>query len=363
MKKIIFICLYLFSTCIFSCTHFRLTAEDSSVIIGRSMEFGPKLKTDIYTVNRGTKFESTTPDGKQGLHWQTKHGYLALDGLHLFPVSGINEQGLSFDLLYFPGLAKYEAYNSRHASESMPYYLIADYLLGNFANVDEIKKSLPKVNVYTKALNHQGQSVVFPVHYIITDKQGESIAVEYSEGKLNIYDDKTGILTNSPSYPWQTTNLKNFVNLSPYIPEPIVEGNITYSATGQGAGSLGLPGDYTPPSRFVKTAYLVRTSKQMPNAAKTVNLAQHILNNFDIPSGAIRGMKGQNSNEDLDETQWVIIKDLTHKIVYFRSYFDLTLQKIDMSKLEFKQGSPKLRMILVDDHSNIIDATNRFKKS
>jgi choloylglycine hydrolase len=343
MKRILVTCICLYASFSVACTHFRLTAKDNTVIIGRSMEFGPNLESEIYTVNRGTNFESTTPDNQPGLHWQAKYGYLALNGFNLFPVSGINEKGLSFDLLYLPGLAEYQTYDASKASDAMPYYQIADYLLGNFSNIPDIKQALPMLNVYAKALTQAGKPVVFPVHYIVTDKNGQSIAIEYIAGKLNIYDDKTGILTNAPSYLWQETNLKNYVNLSPNAPDAIKKDGITYAVTGQGAGAHGLPGDYTPPSRFVRVAYLVSTAEQMDNASKTINLAEHILNNVDIPYGAVRGPKGDNTADEMDFTQWVVIKDLKHQIIYFRTYSNLAMQTIDMKQFKFEPNSLQFR--------------------
>jgi len=360
MKLIIMVFLYLYAISSVACTHFYLTAKNGDVVVGRSMEFGPKLETDIYTVSRGTAFDSTTPDGKTGLHWRAKYGYLALDGFHLFPVSGINEQGLSFDGLYFPGFAEYQAYDASKSEGAMPYYLMADYVLGNFSNVAEIKEALPKLTIYAKALEHAGKPVVFPMHFAVTDKKGQSIALELTKGKLHIYDNKMGVFTNSPSFPWQVTNLNNYINLSPNAPDPIVKDGITYRATGQGAGAVGLPGDYTPPGRFVRVAYLVATAKQTNHVAETVNLVQHILNNVDIPYGAVRGKKGHNSPDEIDFTQWIIIKDLAHRVLYFRSYSDLTLQKIDMDKLDFEAGEPKRSFRLVDDSPEIKDATARL---
>jgi choloylglycine hydrolase len=343
MKRILALCICLYASFAFTCTHFKLTAKDNSVIVGRSMEFGPNLETEIYTVNRDTAFNSQTPDGKPGLAWRAKHGYLALNGFHLFPVSGINEQGLSFDLLYFPEFAEYESYDSNQASKAMPYYQIADYLLGNFSSVDEVKQALPELNIYAKALQHGGKPVVFPVHYIVTDQKGKSLVIEYERGKLNLYDNSTGILTNSPSYPWQVTNLKNYINLLPNAAEAIVKDGVTYTATGQGSGAFGLPGDYTPPSRFVRVAYLTRTAIPMKNAEKTVNLAGHILNNVDIPYGTVRGPKGENKAGDMDFTQWIVIKDLKHLVLYFRTYSDLTLHKLDMNQLSFESDAPQFK--------------------
>lgn len=356
MKKISSICLLLYicthTALSMACTHFKLTAKDNTVIIGRSMEFGPNLETDIYTVNQGTAFTSTTPDNQPGLAWKAKYGYLALDGFHLFPTSGLNTAGLSFDLLYLPGLAAYQNYHKTHASQSMPYYQIADYILGNFSSVDAIKQQLPHLNIYAKPLIHQGQSVIFPVHYIVTDKTGKSIVIEYIKGQLNIHDNPSGILTNAPSYPWQEQNLANYINLSPNAPKPIVKDGITYSATGQGGGAVGLPGDYTPPSRFVRVAYLVNTAKPTDNAKKTVNLATHILNNVDIPYGAVRGEVGDKTPDAIDYTQWVVIKDLTHQIIYVRDYADLTLRKIEMNQLKFSPNAAQFKQALVQDKTH-----------
>lgn len=363
MKQVLIgvLCLCFYTLTGFACTHIKLTAKDGSVVIGRSMEFGPKLETDIYTVSRETKFESTTPDAKPGMHWQAKYGYLALDGFHLFPVSGMNEKGLSFDGLYFPGFAEYQTYDVNQASNAMPYYMIGDYILGNFSNITEIKDALPKLTVYAKALVHAGENVVFPLHFVVTDKQGQSIAIEFTRGQLHIYDNKVGVFTNSPSYPWHVTNLSNYINLSPNAPAPIVKDGVTYNATGQGAGAIGLPGDYTPPGRFVRMAYLVNTAKPVDDARGAVNLSQHILNNVDIPYGAVRGKLGNASPDEMDSTQWIVIKDLAHHVLYFRSYSDLVLQKIDMRQLKFDSGLPKRSFTLVDDVSRVVDATHRLE--
>ncbi len=363
MQKILIILLALCTSISLACTHFRLIAKDGSVIVGRSMEFGPDMQSQIYTVNRDTAFSSTTPDGKPGLTWKAKYGYLAINGFHLMAVSGINEKGLSIDLLYFPGYAKYADYKASEAAKAMPYYQMSDYVLSNFDSVAQIKAALPALNVYAQALTYQGSPVVFPVHYVATDAQGHSVVIEMTAGGLHVYNDASGILTNSPGFPWQVDNLSNYINLSPFAPNPIVKDGITYNGTGQGSGAVGLPGDFTPPSRFVKIAFLVSWAMQQDTAAQTVNLAQHILNGVDIPYGVIRGPQATNTAADMDKTQWAVIKDLTHKVLYFRSYHNLALQKIDMSKLNFAPGSPALSITLANDQPHIVDVTSQFMRA
>src|SRR5208282_2216741 len=89
-------------------------------------------------------------------------------------------------------------------------------------------------------------------HYVVYDASGKSIVVEYTGGKLHVYDDPLGVITNSPAFDWQMTNLSNYVNFSMTNVPPVKLGPVTLEPFGQGSGMLGLPGDFTPPSRFVR---------------------------------------------------------------------------------------------------------------
>src|ERR1035438_9464972 len=91
-----------------------------------------------------------------------------------------------------------------------------------------------------------------PLHYVLHDAKGNSIVLEWVGGKLNIYDNTVGVMTNSPTYDWQMTNLRNYVSLSPDNAKPVTVNGVQYAANGQGSGLLGLPGDPTPPSRLVQ---------------------------------------------------------------------------------------------------------------
>jgi choloylglycine hydrolase len=86
------------------------------------------------------------------------------------------------------------------------------------------------------------------VHFYITDASGAVVIAEYVNGKLSRHDDQLGVLTNSPPFNWQMTNLSNYVNLSPVnVPELDLANNLEIQNFGQGSGMLGIPGDYTPP--------------------------------------------------------------------------------------------------------------------
>lgn len=353
--------LFSYSTAI-ACTDITIKANDGTVMVGRTLEFGSDLMSNIMTSPRGRVFKTTTPNGKPGLSWTSKYGYLFLDYFNLgYPVDGMNEKGLSFGYLYLPGYTQYPTVPKGKESRSVPYTTFADWILGNFSTVAQLKKALANINVYAQPLTVAGhQNFVFPLHAIVTDAQGNSIVIEFAKGKMQIYDDKLGILTNSPTFPWQLTNLKNYANLSPYSPKTIIIDGYKYSGTGQGSGMFGLPGDTTPPSRFVKMTMLTKTALPVNDAMGALILAHHIINTVDIARGTVRGEKGKSENSnDMETTQWTVFKDLKNRILYFTSYNNSTLQAIDMNKLDFSKNAPQLKMPVASKQI-IMDATKQL---
>ena len=110
--------------------------------------------------------------------------------------------------------------------------------------------------------------------------------------------------------------------------------------TGQGTGLLGIPGDWTPPSRFVKIALLKDFVKKTKTAKENINLAFHLLNSVDIPYGAIRTIDGK----DFDYTQWIVVKDLSNKTFSYRTYKNLDILTINLEN-EIKKLRGKRKKI------------------
>ncbi len=344
-----------------ACTDFRLTAQDGTVLVTRSLEFGIDLKSNLISSPRGTAFASKTPNGKDGLIWKSKYGYLLVDGLNMgIAADGINEKGLSFEYLYLPGDTTYQTVPVGKDNQAIPYYYFGDWILGNFSTVDEVKQALTTIYVFSQKMPN-GPDIIFPVHAAIYDSSGKSIVVEFVNGKMHIHDNNVGVLTNSPTYDWQISNLRNYVYLSPYTPNPVTINGIMFPVTGQGAGAHGLPGDVSPPSRFVKTNYLIKTAMPAKDANSLLNLAQHIINNFDIPYGLARA-KDSSGKDKMESTQWVVFKDLTHKVFYYRTYSDLTLHAVALNQVDFSEGAEKRKMLLVNNQV-VLDMTKQFNQS
>lgn len=341
-----------------ACTDFKITATDGTVLIARSMEFALDFKSNVRSSPRDRTFNTNAIDGKPGLSWRSKYGYVYADGLNVdSAIDGMNEKGLSFEYLYLPGETQYQTATSEQDKQALPYISLGDWVLGNFQTVEEVRQALTTIYV-TDAKIPSIPNVTFPLHAAIYDASGKGIVVEFVKGKMQISDNTIGVMTNSPTYEWQVTNLRNYIGMSPYAPKPVTINGITYAATGQGSGMIGLPGDVSPPSRFVKTAVLKTAALPVNNAAGALNLAEHIINTVDIPLGTVRAKQsdGKDSN---DLTQWVVFKDLTHKIFYYRTYDNMTVRAIDLSKIDFAPTAARLKMPM-NNGPYVQDETQKF---
>jgi choloylglycine hydrolase len=326
-----------------ACTDARVIAADGSVVSARSMEFGPALHSRLVVRPRNSRLESPAPNGASGLNWTGKYGYVYMDAFDIDAVTdGLNEAGLGFGALYLPSFAVYEAVAPANNAKALSNLHIGAWILSQFATVEEVKAALPTVQVWGEPLAMFGNNYL-PLHFVVHDAQGRSAVLEWVGGKLTVYDNTIGVLTNSPPYDWQMNNLRNYVSLSPDNSKPIRVGGVTWSANGQGSGLLGLPGDPTPPSRMVQTAVALNAAFKPKDANGALVLGQKLMNRVDLPAGLARDA----GSEESDITQWVVFRDHGNRVYYFRTYNDMTLQAVDLKKLDFTPGAP-FRRIAID---------------
>jgi choloylglycine hydrolase len=343
-----------------ACTDVAVIAQDGTAMIARSMEFALDLKSNLRTSPRGRVFNQVAPDGKPALSWVTKYGYIYLDGDNYdAAVDGMNEAGLSFEALYLPGETQYQALTPQQTNHGIGYINLGDWILGNFKTVAEVRAALPTIVVYSELLSGLG-TTVFPLHFSVYDPSGKGIVIEFIKGEMKVYDNTVGVLTNSPGFDWHVTNLRNYINLSPWTPNPIIVGNLAFMATGQGSGMRGLPGDISPPSRFVKMAVMKGATYPAKNKVEALNIAQHILNNVDIPAGYVRGK--DKDQTVIETTEWVVFKDLTNKVFYYRTYNDTALHQVNLSEIDFSPNAARLKMPISSEQT-IVDMTKQFLNS
>ncbi|HVN67547.1 MAG TPA: linear amide C-N hydrolase [Candidatus Sulfotelmatobacter sp.] len=342
MKKALFLLLAAALTLpAFACSDFVVKAENGTVVNGRSMEFPIDLKSNIVIRPRGEYVQTVDSQGQPGISWTSKYGFLGINafGLATCFVEGFNERGLAIGGLMFVGAR----YQNAVPGRSLPIDAISAWALGNFASVDEVKAALPSVAICDSSLKKLKD---LGMHITFHDAAGKNLVVEFIGGQVNIYDNPLGVLTNRPEFPWQMNNLRNYVNLDARDKDERKLNGVKIEALGVGSGLLGLPGDWTPPSRFVRLAFGVDSALPPKDAAGAVNLAGHLLNMVDIPKGAIKENTDIPLYFQYGYAQWAVIKNLTDQVLYYRTYDNPAWRSVDLKKFDLAPGKP-LRTIVM----------------
>ncbi|RDJ27088.1 linear amide C-N hydrolase [Bosea caraganae] len=340
-----------------SCTSLVFKAADGTGIYARTMEWGASdLKSEMVLIPRKTTQSSVLGTDKTGISWSNVYGYVGINPAgYPYATDGMNETGLTVGALFYPGFAEYQQPEAAEQSKTLSSMDVVNYLLGNFKTVEEVRQALPKLRVVKNADLEKAFGSELPLHHIVTDSTGASIVVEYTKGVLTIFDNKVGAMTNSPSYDWHLLNLRNYANLKPLgAPANRNINGVSLAPFGAGSGMHGLPGDFTPPSRFLRAVAFVATMEPVKDAAAGVAAASSMLNNFDIPQGLVR--EGASAEDyHLGFTQWSVIGDTRNKVYYYWTMYDRRMRSIDLTKLNFDAAKPSgfpLDRIRVQDIEN-----------
>jgi choloylglycine hydrolase len=340
-----------------ACTGIRLIAKDGGVVAARTLEFGFDMHSEVMVIPAGTTLTGSLPDDGKGISYKTKYGFLGANAEGLTAiVDGINDQGLYVGLFYFPGYASYSDATKDNAARAMAPHEYANWLLGNFANVEEVKANFDKIVLVPVVVDAIEQAA--PVHFVVHDRTGKSVVIEPLNKSLKIYDNPLGVMANSPTFDWHMTNLRNYVNLTATNVPPIDLGGIKLAQFGQGSGLRGLPGDFTPPSRFVRAVAFSQSAIPSDTAPQTVLQAFHILNNFDIPFGAVREV--DNGQIHAESTTWTSASDLKNLRWYFKTYGDQSIHSVDLAK-SLAAAHGKIRLIKMESRQPIDDVSTDFQ--
>ena len=287
------------------------------------MEFHIDLKSSFAVHQKNETFQSFAPNKQNGLQWTSKYGYVSVIPFGLDkPVDGLNEKGLSLSALW---LQESQYMQIEHPEKAVDLQDFGSWILGNFATVEELKKSLTSIEVWSSVNEKIGS--IPSIHFAIHDASGKSLVIEFLEGKMHVHDNPLSVLTNSPRFDYHLNNLRNYLHLSPTSVKPLEVKELSLTPFGSGGAFLGMPGDWTSPSRFVRLFYMKHFADKPQNNDQAMNLAFHLLNALDITRGLVHW-----NGKTADYTQWIVVKDLKQLKIYYRTYENQMVKMIDVMK-------------------------------
>lgn len=340
-----------------ACTGIVRKAENGDWVYARTMEFGADLISfNMSLVPRNIANKGQTPTGEPGFSWTNKYASVGFSPFNLpLLADGLNEKGLACGAFYLPGWAEYETVTPQEYAKTISNLDFVSWVLGNFSTVAEVRSGLSQIKVAGVELKDWG--FIPPLHYIVVDADGNKLVVEYLKGKLNLYEAPLNTITNAPSYDWHLINARNYIGLRA-LNDPFVKINGTeFAQFGQGSGAIGLPGDFSPPARFIRAAFLTQVVLPAKKGQDEIKTAFIILNQFDIPRGAIH--EKHNGKDFYDVTQWTSAADLKNLRYYFHTQENRAIRMVDLNKLDL--NGKEIKSIAINNPEVIQDLSSNLR--
>lgn len=339
----------------FACTSLIYEDAQGAFYLGRTLELTVDLPYQLAYLPAGLTFSS-----RVGVHpavsYTTRFPTLAvvmpdrrptpaapLSMSDLKVVEGVNAAGLTFSLLAYPTVG-----GTAGTIEKMHAVLAATDLgtwtLGMFQNVRQVKAALAEQPVALDAIDLLGGQEA-PFHYVLHDRRGESVVLEFDGGRLAVYDNPVGVLTNGPQFPWHLTNLGNYTGLSNVDRSSATFGKLDVRQPDSGMATANLPASNTSVGRFVRAVYYAQFAEKVADPDQAIRTLAHIMNNFDRPKGItvaasadergleIEGLASGGSGLPTEFTSWTNLTDLNRSLFFVRTYHGLNYTMFDLAKL------------------------------
>ena len=236
-----------------------------------------------------------------------------------------NEYGLSMAGLNFPGNAYY--FPMEEGKDNIAPFEFIPWILSQCKNLKEAKILLAKIKLCN--IHFSDRFPLSPLHWILADKEG-AITVESIEGGLRIYENPVGVLTNNPTFEYHMTHLCDYMNVTPLPPENRF-GDVPLTTYSRGMGAIGLPGDLSSASRFVRAAFVKLNSVSGDSENESVNQFFHILGAVEQQRGCARLPDGS-----FEITAYTSCMNTDKGIYYYTTYGNRCISAVDMHRCELE---------------------------
>lgn len=232
----------------------------------------------------------------------------------------VNEKGLGMAGLNFVGNACYG--KEKEGKDNIASFELIPWILGQCSTVKEVRELLEKINVTNLAFHESFP--VSPLHWLIADEK-ETITVEVVEEGLFVYDNPVGVLTNNPPFPQQMFQLNNYMHLSPKQPKNLFSERLKLQTYSRGMGAMGLPGDLSSASRFVRAAFTKLNAIATQKEEDSVGQFFHIMGTVEQSKGCCEVKEGA-----YEYTIYTSCCNASKGIYYYTTYFNHQINAVDM---------------------------------
>lgn len=297
-----------------------MTFKTKDVYFGRNLDLESNFGEKVIVTPRNYEFIL-----KNNEKMKTKYAMIGMgtviEGYPLYADSG-NEKGLCMAGLYFPGNAVY--FEEKENVINIASFELIPWCLGNFSSIAELRNVLEKINITNQPI--QKNIPVVDLHWMISDEK-ECIVLEQTKNGLQIYDNPYGVLTNNPPFRYHDININNYMNISAKFPTNTFSKEIPLTPYGQGMGMIGLPGDATPVSRFVRTVFYKFNSITDEDEESSISQFFHILDAVYMIKGSVI-----TKENHYDMTTYSSCMNASKGVYYFKTYYNNQINVVSLNE-------------------------------
>ena len=285
------------------------------------------------------------------------------DTLH----EALNDQGLSLSALMYRENG--EPAITAPADKVLSILDFGTWALGNFKSISELRQALDKDGFQFWFPRIKSMSnLLTPVHFAMFDRTGAGIVIEFTDGKLNVFENTAGVMTNDPPFPWHLTNLNNFAGLTNVDKNTGQFNTLKVLAPDAGGALRSLPASNMAPDRFIKAAYYSTFADKATTSETAILTLSHIMNNFDRPVGITIDEPGAKGGESVasrkptsEITYFTVLKDVNQNHFYIRPITMMNFVKFDLSKLSSVKTVKVISFNALSKYTNL-DGADLFLK-
>ena len=312
-----------------------ITYRTSDHYFGRNLDLEYGYRETVTVTPRNYPFRLRRA-GDLTAHYAMIGMATVADGYPLY-YEATNEKGLSMAGLNFPGLARY--FPEQPGKDNIAPFEFIPWILGRCADIKQARAALDRLNLvdipFSEALP------LSPLHWIIADRE-QSVVVESTAEGLRVYDDPIGVLTNNPPFDFHLYNLRSHMNVSPSPAEDRFSSAYALTPYSNGMGGIGLPGDLSSASRFVRAAFMKLNSVSGDSEGESVGQFFHILDSVAMPRGSVR------MGEKYEITRYSCCCNTDKGIYYYTTYGNRQIRAVDLHRTDLN-GTVPVTYELSDD--------------
>ncbi|MBK8553891.1 MAG: linear amide C-N hydrolase [Ignavibacteria bacterium] len=318
---------------IYSCTRVVYQGPDNTVLTARSMDWEDDIGTNLWIFPKGMKRNGETPPSS--LEWTSKYGSVIASGFDISSSDGMNEKGLLANLNWLAE-SEYPTWDKKKSGMTVAAWV--QYVLDNFATVDEAVTELQKENFVIITAAIPGTAKIVTVHLSISDASGDNAIFEFINGKLVIHHDRSyNVMTNSPVFEKQLA-LNDYWN-------------------GIG-GTVFLPGTNRAADRFVRATFYINAIPQTSDIKLSVASVFSVIRNCSVPLGI-----STPGEPNISSTRWRSVSDQKHKVYYFETTTTPNTFWVDFQDVNFSENAPVKKLNLTGGEIYSGNAADKFIES